>query len=198
METSLLIKIGISLAIIGYLVYEWVAVYNKFVYWKNRAERKFADIDVVMQQRIDLIPTLAQIAKKYSIHEWKTLKETIEARSRWSKDTPFDEKVKAAQQFENNFLKIQTVFERYPKVRADKLFQQIMGSGSISKVERKLREFRLGYNRVAQEYNERVQRFPRNIVAKVHGFKILDYLTLGNQVNQGPQEKFNLKEIFKD
>ena len=53
-------------------------------------------------------------------------------------------------------------------------------------------------NRVAQQYNERVQRFPRNIVAWAHGFKKLDYLTMGNQINQGAQEIYKPKELFND
>jgi len=201
MNITTMIWIGGSIAIaivIFLLVKGWIVIYNKFVYWKNRVERKFADIDVVMQQRIDMIPTLAQIAKKYSIHEWKTLKDTIEARSRWSKDSSLSDKVQAAQEFENNFLKIQAVFERYPKVKADHLYQQMMGSGNITRVERRLREFRLGYNHAAQEYNQRVQMFPRNIVAWVHGFKMMSYLTLGNEVNQGKQEAYKPQEIFKD
>jgi len=60
-----------------------------------RADRKFADIDVVMQQRIDMLPALAQVVKKYDIHEYKALKDVIEARSCWTKDASLNEKVKA-------------------------------------------------------------------------------------------------------
>jgi LemA protein len=201
MEISTIVWIGVGVVCAGGLIYlgkGWTTIYNKFVYWRTRAERKFADIDVIMQQRIDMLPALTQVAKKYSIHEYKTIKDTIEARSRWTKDTPINEKVRDVQEVENNFLKIQAVFERYPKVKADKLYQQIMGSGNITRIERRLREFRLSYNKVAQDYNERVQRFPRNIVAKVHGFKMINYLTLGNQINQGPQEAYKPKELFND
>ncbi len=201
MEISTISYIGAGVLVAGglfFLTRGWITIYNKFIYWKTRAERKFADIDIIMQQRNDMLPALAQVAKKYSIHEWKTIKETIEARSRWSKDMPINEKVQAVQDVENNFLKIQAVFEKYPKVKADKLYQQIMGSGNISRVERKLREFRLGYNKVAQDYNKRVQIFPRNIVAKFHGFKMINYLALGNQINQGSQEEYKPKELFAD
>jgi len=176
----------------------WITIYNKFVYWRTRAERKFADIDVIMQRRIDMLPALTQVAKKYSIHEYKTIKDTIEARSRWSKDMPINEKVQAVQDVENNFLKIQAVFEKYPKVKADELYKSVMGSGNITRMERKLQDFRLGYNRVAGDYNERVMRFPRNIVAKVHGFKIMSYLTLGNQINKTSSEEYKPKELFED
>jgi LemA protein len=201
MEISTIIWIGagvVGATALFFLSKGWVKIYNKFVYWKTRAERKFADIDVIMQQRIDMLPALTQVAKKYSIHEYKTIKDTIEARSRWTKNTPLNEKVKNVQEVENSFLKIQAVFEKYPEVKADKLYQQVMGSGSITRIERRLREFRLGYNKVAQDYNERVQMFPRNIVAKVHGFKTINYLALGNEINQGPQEAYKPKELFDD
>jgi len=178
----------------------WITIYNKFIYWKNRLNRKFADIDIIMQRRIDMLPSLAQVAKKYSIHEYKTIKDTIEARSRWTKDkdASINQKVGAIQDIENNFIKLQAVFEKYPKVKADSLYKSIMGSGNITRIERKLQDARLGYNRVAQKYNERVQRFPRNIIAKVHGFRIVDYLTFGNKINKDSSEDFKPKELFED
>jgi len=197
MSTIILIGAGIVGAGILYLLARWwISIYNKFIYWRNNLDEKFAGIDVIMQRRIDMLPALAQVAKKYSIHEYKTIKDTIEARSRWSKDKSLNDKVQAVNEVENNFIKIQAVFERYPEVKADKLYQQI--TRDITHIERKLQIFRLTYNNVVRNYNERVQMFPRNIVAKVHGFKVAPYLTLGNQVNQGPQAKYGPKALFKD
>src|SRR3989344_3442778 len=179
MEISTIIWIVIGVAILialYYLIKGWIVIFNKFQYWINRVKRKFADIDVIMQQRVDMIHALAQVAKKYSIHEYKTIKDTIEARSRWSKDKSGDAKVKAVNEIENNFFKLQAVFEKYPEVKADKIYQQIMGHSNISRVESKLKQYRVEYNRAVRDYNERVQRFPRNIVAKIHGFKIREYL----------------------
>lgn len=199
LSTILWISGGVISAVVALLLIKgWITIYNKFVYWKNKLDERFAGIDVIMQRRTDMLPALAQVAKKYSIHEWKTIKDTIEARSRWSKDTPINEKVSAVEDIENNFIKIQAVFEKYPKVKADKLYQQIMGHGNISRIESKLQKFRLSYNSTVRGYNERVQRFPRNIVAKVHGFKTADYLSLGNSINQEPHEAYKPKEIFDD
>ena len=194
--TSLIwIGVWIFLAIILFLLAKgWIVIYNKFIYWRNKLDERFAGIDVIMQRRIDMLPALAQVAKKYSIHEYKTIKDTIEARSRWSKDMPLNQKV----DMENNFIKIQAVFEKYPRVKADKLYQSIMGSGNITHIERKLQNFRLEYNSVARKYNERIQLFPRNIVAKAHGFKIAPYIILGNPINQGLQEAFKPREMFED
>ncbi len=194
MEFSTIIWIGASaiLAIVLFLLIKgWIRIYNKFIYWITRANRKFADIDVIIQQRIDMIHALAQVAKKYSIHEWKTLKDVIEARSRWTKDTPLSEKVINTEKLENNFIKIQAVFERYPNLKANSLYKRLMGHGNISRIEYRLRETRLGYNKIAQQYNERVQKFPRNIVAKIHGFKQIPYLNFGNQEPYKPKEIFN-------
>jgi LemA protein len=174
------------------LIRRWITIYNKFIYWITKAERTFADIDVIMQQRIDMITALAQVVKKYDIHEYKTLKDVIEARSRWTKDTDLNSKVKVVQEIENNFIKLQAVFERYPQIKADELHRGLMGRGNISRIESRLRHARLNYNRAVQGYNERLRRFPRNIVAKVHGFKKLDYFNLKTE------EEYKPKEIFED
>lgn len=175
---------------LGVSVKGWISIYNKFQYWITRAQRKFADVDVVMQERLDNIHALAQIAKKYDIHEYKALKDVIEARSRWTKDAELNEKVKLASEVENNYLKLQAIFEKYPNLKADKMHISLMKRDSG--VERRLRKTRLEYNRVAQQYNERTRQFPRNIVARVHNFKELDYLTFEGQ------EAYEPKEIFED
>lgn len=184
--------LAIFLILIIVLINGWIVIYNKFQYWINRAERKFADINVIMQQRVDMIHALAQVAKKYSIHEYKTIKETIEARSKIIKNPDLNEKVRAAQDIENNFFKLQAVFEKYPKLKASSLFKGLMGRSNLSRVESHLRKARLGYNHVAQKYNERIKRFPRNIVAWIHGYKKFNYVQFENQ------EKYIPKEIFED
>jgi LemA protein len=189
--TIIWIVVGVIVAILlGLLIKGWISVYNKFQYWFTRAQRKFADIDVVMQERLDNIRALAQIAKKYDIHEYKALKDVIEARSRWTKDADLNEKVKLASEVEKNYFKLQAVFERYPQLKADKMHITLMEKDS--RIERRLRKTRLEYNRVAQEYNERTRQFPRNLVARVHNFKELDYLTFEEQ------PAFEPTEIFED
>jgi len=176
--------------VLGVSVRGWISIYNKFQYWITRVQRKFADVDVVMQERLENIHALAQIAKKYDIHEYKALKDVIEARSRWIRDAELNEKVKLASEVENNYLKLQAIFEKYPNLKADKMHISLMERDS--RVERRLRKTRLEYNRVAQQYNERTRKFPRNIVARVHNFKELDYLAFEGQ------EAYEPKEIFED
>jgi LemA protein len=189
--TIIWLVVGLIIVIaLGVSARGWVSVYNKFQYWITRAQRKFADVDVIMQERLDNIHALAQIAKKYDIHEYKALKDVIEARSRWTKDADLNEKVKAASEVENNYLKLQAIFEKYPNLKADQMHISLMERDSG--IERRLRKTRLEYNRVAQRYNERTRRFPRNIVARVHNFNELDYL------NFEGQPAFEPREIFED
>ncbi|MDD5486141.1 MAG: LemA family protein [Dehalococcoidales bacterium] len=182
--------IGVIFLILVILVGKnWIQVYNKFQYWLTRAQRKFADVDIIMQERLDNIHALAQIVKKYDIHEYKALKDTIEARSRWTKDAGLNEKVKMARQIENNYLKLQAIFEKYPDLKANKLHLSLLKRDTD--IERRLRKTRLSYNQVAQKYNERTRRFPRSIVARVHHFTILEYLVFEGQPTFEPREIFN-------
>lgn len=183
---------AVALILIIFIVKGWIVIYNKFQYWWNRANRKFADISVIMQERVDKIVALSQVIKKYDIHEYKTLKDVTEARSRWTKDTSINKKIDTINKMENNYIKIQAIFEKYPKLKAEALHNKIMGGSNISSTERRLREARLGYNRVAQKYNQRVKIFPRNVVAMVHGFRILEYLSFPGQ------EAYNPKKLFDD
>ena len=124
MTTSVIIWLIVGVIIVIALLFSiraWISIYNKFQYWINRAQRKFADVDVIMQERLDNIHALAQIAKKYDIHEYKVLKDVIEARSKWTKEADLNEKVKLASEVENNYLKLQAVFEKYPDLKADKM-----------------------------------------------------------------------------
>ena len=188
--TIIWIVVGVIIAItLGVLVRGWISVYNKFQYWITRVQQKFADIDVVMQERLDNIHALAQIAKKYDIHEYKALKDVIEARSRWTRDAELNERVKLASEVENNYLKLQAIFEKYPNIKADKMHISLMERDS--QVESRLRKARLEYNRVAQQYNKRTRLFPRNLVARVHSFKELDYLTFEGQETFAPKAIFN-------
>ncbi|MCK4402944.1 MAG: LemA family protein [Dehalococcoidia bacterium] len=190
-STIIWLVVGVIIAIaLGVSVKSWISIYNKFQYWITRAQRKFADVDVIMQERLDNVHALAQIAKKYDIHEYKALKDVVEARSRWTKDAELNEKVKLASELENNYLKLQAIFEKYPDLKADKMHIALMDRDSG--IERRLRKTRLEYNRVAQQYNERTRRFPRNVVARAHNFKELDYLTFEGQ------EAYEPKEIFED
>jgi LemA protein len=179
----------IIVVVILYLIKSWISTYNKFHYWYEKAKEIFSDIDVVMQERMDKIHALAQIVKKYDIHEYKTLTDVIEARSGWNKDLPLNEKVKMASEVENNFFKLQAVFEQYPNLKADALHHRLLSKDSH--VESRLRKTRMKYNNVVRKYNYRVKKFPRSIIAKRYGFEPLEYLSYEESETYKPKEILN-------
>jgi len=179
----------IIVVVILYIVWMWIKTYNKFHYWYERAKEVFSDIDVVMQERMDKIHALAQIVKKYDIHEYKTLTDVIEARSGWNKDLPLNEKVKIASEVENNFFKLQAVFEQYPNLKADALHHRLLSKDD--RVESRLRNTRMKYNNVVRKYNYRLKIFPRSIIARHYGFEPLEYLSFEERETYKPKEILN-------
>lgn len=200
METWLIYSIiGAITLIFILLIRGWIIIYNKFQYWYNKALEKFDNIETIMQKRLDSFGTFAQITKKYDIHENKTFKEVIEARSKWSKDLALNEKVKLTSQLENNFIKLHAVAESYPELKAVLLHHDFMSKVSHKPIEDQLSRRREEYNEVVRKYNTRLAQFPRNIVAMVHGFKQLEHLRLGHQViDDEPKGRYNSKEVFDD
>ncbi len=192
-----IISTVVGIVIVALVARWYVVIYNKFVYLKTRAERKLADVDVIMEQLVNMNKELSNVVKKYDIHEYKTLEHTIEARSRWSRDANINEKLRAAQEVENNFLKIQAVFERYPKLKANALHLHLLGRGNVSDMYYKLSHVKRGYNRIAQEYNQRVKQFPRSIVAHFSGFRPISYYETAGTKFKAAKE-YNPKEGFDE
>ena len=179
----------IIVVVILYIIKMWISTYNKFHYWYEKAKEVFSDIEVVMQERIDKIHALSQIVKKYDIHEYKTLKDVIEVRSGWNKDLPLNEKVKIASEIENNFFKLQAVFEKYPNLKSDALHHRLLTRDD--RVESRLRRTRMNYNNVVRKYNYRLKIFPRSIIARHYGFEPLEYLSFEERGIYGSKEIFN-------
>lgn len=165
----------------------WIKIFNRLQYWYTRAQCHFADVAVVLEQRIDNIHALAQIAEQYKVHEYQTLKTVIEARSRWVTTAELNENIKIASETEYNYSKLQAIFEKYPDIKADKLYASLMERDN--KVENRLRQTRISFNYDAQRYNEITRRFPHNIIASVHNFRELYYLIL-------PQKSYEPSNIF--
>lgn len=184
------IIIAIIVIAILYTINKWISTYNKFHYWFERAQEAFSDIEVLTQERIDEIHALAQIVKKYDIHEYKTLKDVIEARAGWSKDSTLNEKAQRASEVENTFLKLEAIIEKYPDLKADALHHRLLRRGSV--IESKIRRSRMKYNKVVRKYNTRCKRFPRSFIARIHGFEPLNYLSFEEKAD------YNSKEIFDD
>jgi len=163
---------GISVLCIIVLYYI-LTTYNKLVNLNIDSDRQASHVLVHLKKKFDLIPALAEVVKGYAAHEKGTFEEVSRLRSQWGASKNNDDRIKTSNKLESVFSRLLLVQERYPKLKADKSFQNIMKS--ISYVERELVHERKVYNKRVSWYNVKIQEFPSNMIAKLFGFKQKDF-----------------------
>ena len=154
----------------------WLAVnYNKLVRLRNRADALWADIDVQLKRRHDLIPNLVEVVSGYATHERGTLDEVTLARNRAVAATSPDQQAEAENVLTGALSRLFANVERYPDLRAEGDFQRL--ETQLADLENVIAMSRQAYNLTVQAYNNAVQTFPTNIVASFSGFADRPYLT---------------------
>jgi LemA protein len=161
----LLIVIGIIVLIVIWII----SLYNGLVRLRNRRENAFADIDVQLRQRHDLVPQLVETVKGYASHEKELLLKVTEARTAAMSATAIDDKIVAEQQLTAALQGLKVQVEAYPDLKANQNFLQLQEE--LSDIENKLAASRRFFNGATTEYNNAVESFPGNLVARNFGFK---------------------------
>lgn len=175
--------IALLIIAIVILVAVWlVGMYNRLVKLRNNRENAFANIDVQLKQRHDLIPQLVATAKGYAAHEKSVFEEVTKARSAAMSANTVNEKVLAENQLSNALAGLKVTLEAYPQLQADKLFVKLQGE--IADVENKLAAVRRFFNSATKELNNAVQTFPSNIIAGMFGFKTEPMIEIPQQDRQ--------------
>jgi len=175
MSTTLLIV----LAIIVLLIIIVISVYNKLVKLRNNRENAFADIDVQLKQRYDLIPQLVETVKGYAKHEKETLARVIELRNQAVAATTIDGKIAAENQLSGALAGLKVTLEAYPDLKANQNFLQLQEE--MSDIENKLAAVRRFFNSATKEFNNAVQTFPSNIIAGMFNFQKAQMFDLGSE-----------------
>ncbi len=159
----------IAIIVVAVLVIWVIVIYNGLVRLRNNRENAFADIDVQLKQRHDLVPQLIGAVKGYMEHERGTLEAITAARNNAMGAQTIDDKITAENQLSNalNGFKIQV--EAYPDLKASSNFMQLQNE--LSDIENKLAAVRRFFNSATKELNISVQKFPNNIFAGMFGFK---------------------------
>ncbi|MEX2512757.1 MAG: LemA family protein [Cyclobacteriaceae bacterium] len=187
MSTTLIIII--IAVVVGIFV---VSLYNKLVSYKINRENAFADIDVQLKQRHDLIPQLVSSVKGYMEHEAGVLTRVTEARSKAMGASTIDGKIEAEQELSAALQGLRIQVEAYPDLKANTNFLHLQSE--ISDVENKLAASRRYFNSATKEYNVAVQSFPSNLIAGMFGFhteKMFDVGTAERErLDQAPEIKF--------
>jgi len=183
------IVIGIILALIGI----WFLVsYNNLVKLKNRAKEAFADIDVQLKRRHDLIPNLVETVKGYAAHEREVLEKVTEARAKamGARESGDLKKMAEAENYLAETLKtLFAVAERYPDLKASQNFLELQRE--LRDTEDKIMYARRFYNENVRDLNIAIESFPTNIVALIFGFKKMDLFEISApEEREAPKVKF--------
>ncbi|MDR1274402.1 MAG: LemA family protein [Odoribacteraceae bacterium] len=181
----------IILGIAVLLVIICISAYNSLVRLRNNRENAFADIDVQLKQRHDLIPQLVETVKGYAAHEKETFERVINARNGAINAKSIDEKIAAENVLTTALSGLKVTLEAYPELKANTNFLQLQEE--ISDVENKLASVRRFFNSSTKELNNAVQSFPSNIIAGMFGFHKETMFDLGTEranLETAPQIKF--------
>lgn len=176
---TLLITLGILLAIVILFVLYVIGIYNRLIELKNRFVNAFAQIDVQLQRRYDLIPNLVETAKGYMQHEQKTLTLIIEARNQAKSaattvaaspdNSAAMSQLNAAETgLTAQMGKFFALAESYPDLKANQTMQQLMEE--LSSTENKISFARQAFNDAVMFYNTYRQQFPNNIISGMFNF----------------------------
>lgn len=163
MSTTVIIIIAVVLIVL------WlISIYNRLVNLRNNRENAFANIDVQLRQRYDLVPQLVATVKGYAKHESELLEKVTAARSAAMSATGINDKIAAESQLSGALAGLKVSLEAYPDLKANQNFLQLQGE--LSDVENKLAAVRRAFNSSTKELNTAVQTFPSNIIAGMFGF----------------------------
>lgn len=168
-----------------------VSMYNSLVKMRNNRENAFADIDVQLKQRHDLVPQLVETVKGYAAHEKDTLERVINARNGAIGAKTIDEKIVAENALPSALSGLKITLEAYPDLKANQNFLQLQEE--IADLENKLSSVRRYFNSATKEYNNAVETFPSNILAGMFGFRKEVMFDLGEQraaLEEAPKIKF--------
>ena len=183
----------VVLAVVAALALYLVGAYNGLVAMRQRAKQAFADIDVQLKQRHDLIPNLVETVKGYAGHEKDTLDAVIRARNSAISAQGVPNQGQAEAQLSGALGRLIALSEAYPDLKANTNFQQLQGE--LSDIENKLAASRRFFNNAVSEYNAGIESFPAVLIARNCGFQGMTLFDIGEDSRKTldaapPQVKF--------
>jgi|SRR6476661_8561083 len=168
----------IVFAAVVFLLLIWLMlIYNRLVHYRNLRKTAFADIDVQLQQRYDLVPQLVETVKGYANHEKSLLTSITEARANVLSAGSIAEKVNADNSMTQALSGLRIAMEAYPDLKADQNFLQLQEE--LADLENKLAASRRYFNSSTRELNTSIESFPAVLFSSAFGFKKEPMFDLG-------------------
>jgi LemA protein len=168
----------IIIAVVVLLGLIYVTQYNGLVKLRNKAEAAFAQIDVQLKRRADLIPNLIETVKGYAKHESSVLEAVIHARNKYATANSVEEKIDSANEISGALNKLFALGEAYPDLKANQNFLELQTA--LKDTEDKIAYARQFYNDDVKQYKNKIEMFPSNIVAGIAGFKPMPYYEISD------------------
>ncbi|HZD05348.1 MAG TPA: LemA family protein [Longimicrobiales bacterium] len=165
-----------------------VLVYNSLVKLRQQAEGAWADIDVQLKRRHDLVPNMVETVKGYADHERETLEAVIAARSRAMSAQGPEERAQAEGMLGGALKSLFALSEAYPQLRASENFQRLQAT--LAELEDHIQNARRYYNAVVRDYNTRIGQIPANLVAAPFGFREMEFFEVGEGERAVPRVSF--------
>lgn len=181
MQTALLttlLAVGLVLVLLLVPAVVAVLIYNRLIALRVESSAAWADIDVQLKRRHDLIPNLVEVVKGYAAHERETLESVTAARStavQASREEP-DARAGAENQLTSALGRLFALSEGYPQLRAAEPFQELQRS--LADVEHGIQQARRYYNAVVRDLNTKIQQFPSSIVARAGGIREREFFEI--------------------
>jgi LemA protein len=178
----------LSLAFFGLLALVVVVLYNRLVRLRNRAENSWAQVDVQLRRRYDLVPNLVEAVKGYAAHERAAFERVTEARARAQQAGSVEEQAGAENQLTAAIGRLFAVAEDYPELRASENFQDLQRQ--LEETEQKIAVARQIYNDAVLSYDNALETVPTNVVAAVFGFEPRVYFEIEEPAREAPRVAF--------
>jgi LemA protein len=183
-----LIIVLVIVVVLGLML---MTTYNRLVGLRQNANQAFADIDVQLKQRQDLVPNLVETVKGYAAHESGTLEAVTAARAAAASATNVQDKVQAENALSGALRQLFAVSEAYPDLKANTNFVRLQDE--LTDIENKLAAARRFFNNTVSEFNAAIQQFPAVLIAGAMGFAPRTFFDLGEDratADVAPQVKF--------
>jgi LemA protein len=179
----------IGIVVLGLLALLLVVLYNRLVRLRNRCENAWAQVDVQLKRRYDLIPNLVETVKGYASHERATFEEVTKARTAAQQAQGVAAQAGAENMLTQAIGKLFAVAEDYPELRATENFQQLQSQ--LEETESKIAVARQIYNDAVLTYDNALETIPTNVVAGLFGFKPREYFEVEDAAaREAPQVQF--------
>ncbi len=187
MSTTGWIVLGVIVVVALWII----MIYNQLVAMRQRVGQAFADVDVQLKLRHDLIPNLVETVKGYAAHERGTLEAVVQARNAAVAAQGPAQQAAAENMLTGALRQMFALAEAYPDLKANQNFQQLQAE--LSDIENKIAAARRFFNNSVQEYNTGIQQFPAALFAATLGFSQRTFFDVGEEravVEKAPQVKF--------